>query len=984
MGLFTPNTFENVFRLCVSWLCSINHSLGNLVESLLYTEEVRCSPVGYDVASHLHMSACELHVVPNWWFSLIGSTVAVLVLVVIDLKRMPSDSVIGNARLSWLLSWLITFSPQPFFHACTLRSLFAKSPIVRSAPARNHSHPQSASLRNDGVHFMDLFAKSVGLRAYYLQRSAADVRAGRAGCRSYHWAKDVSVESSEFSPAPDDLICISDVDMYLDMPHLLANHAHTYLISTVQPSAVAATGGEYSFTFGADAQMVYDVAGGATYKHPVWNYATDILIARHRTLWSTTVTIYNVDRRQTDLHHQLVLLTCIRSICIPHIFFGLDTFLSGDRLRRLNPVVTLTRRVEPGQSSDVRQFLRLNVNTAKGLLRSTGKPGSYCVATIPADLDDTLSSMALTSTQPLSQASIRMTLEECDQSTATMLVEYHRYKSPVAADFVCPLSESVYAFQHAPSSKVDFEATLPVIPFMSPIVLGCYVPVRSVTNDEAAVKGRIVDVASTAELTPTMVRAMDIFLQLLIPDNLVGKLHPVDIDEVFARQKRPTQQQILQNAAQSTRLASDEPIRTFQKSEAYGKITDPRIISTIPGVQKLHYSSYLYAAADAVKVVPCYAFGKTPLAVAERVAAICSRAKTIVKTDLSRCDGRISAAARAFESAFMMRLFAQRHHQNLAELMATQKNQIAYTHFGVKYDTGNARASGSPETALFNTLLNMLMAFDTLLRMGFSPEEAWALLGVFGGDDGLSSDMDTDLYIKVCKDYGQILEAEVVRRGQEGVEFLARLYGPEVWHGSPDSMCDVARQLSKLHVTTSLPKNVTALQKLGEKLLAFSYTDENTPIIGQLVRSVRAHHPDIFPRKLSDDVLRGVAYAHASEGPDQYPNKDTGWMLECVKRQMPTFNFERFDKWLATLDNPEQLLRPPLCASAESHHSSKSSVIVNGELLGSRPREQIPRVKAKLSPEDYETKKRQSKEMPCPYAGKCRHLASGKCWYKHA
>ena len=174
-------------------------------------------------------------------------------------------------------------------------------------------------------------------------------------------------------------------------------------------------------------------------------------------------------------------------------------------------------------------------------------------------------------------------------------------------------------------------------------------------------------------------------------------------------------------------------------------MTDPRAISQIEGPVKLAYSQFIYALSDALKGFEWYAFGKTPRKIAERIAQLCFRAESHAdNTDYSRQDGRVNEVVRLFERMLMLALFHPSFHVEMLKLMRSQTGLRARTTFGVKYDTGYARASGSPETSAFNTILNAFIAY-LAFRMTrvdgryLKPEEAWARLGIYGGDDSLTT-----------------------------------------------------------------------------------------------------------------------------------------------------------------------------------------------------------------------------------------------------
>jgi hypothetical protein len=949
----------------------VNHWFAALLHWLIFLViEERCSdPSWYYIVLGVG-SECEYYVridtlVACCYLGAFG----ILCYVYVLWKRMESP--VGNDRISLALSYLVSWSDQPRVPSQAVRSNFNKCPGVVNRQASDHTHGQSAKVRNDASSFMDLFARLIGMPAYFIQSSPADARHNRKGCRTYHWSKDLGTDFSAFVADPDNLNCIVDVDMYLDMPHLLSACPQTYLLSTFQPSSVAQSTGEYTFTFNSENEVIYKVSGGATYQHPVWNYASDTLLVKHSGWFFTDYTSYNVDKRQTDSHHQLVLLTPVRKISVPLI--TIDRWIGGNILKRL----CVVERVEE------REYLRMRVMTTTGMKISTGKPNALACATIFADQDDTLASLSRIGNTKLQPAQVKSTLDDCDGVIATILTEYHREESAVVPDVVYPVAQSVYRYQFYPMEySPDVKQTL--IPFMSPVAVGCYAPDSCKSNDKAFVQGRILDVKpADTEVSASMLAYMQEFIELLIPEEQVGSGHPVDLDTVYDKQARPSQRAILNSAALSARSSSKQPIQSFVKKEAYGSPNDPRGISTVPGVNKLNYSRFMYAFTEVLRATCWYAFALSPLAIATRVVEICMHALRVICTDLSRFDGRVSRILRMLEHMAMMRFFAKEYHAHLAELMATQKNQRAYTTYGVKYDTGESRASGSAETADFNSMDNAFMAYvdkrTTIVNGRFlSPQEAWDALGLYGGDDGLTADSNPEHYTNTCKGVGQVLTAEIYERGQFGVNFLARLYGPDVWHGAMDSMCDVKRQLTKFHATTCLPPSVTPIQKFAEKAVAFAFADRNTPIIGEMACCFLENFPDVVPEKLGAGNMRGVAsYSQLAPENVQYPNEDSGWMVDTVMKQMPTFDFEKFHKWLSGVAaNKELILRPPVCITLDITHVAKAKVVVDGDLVVPKQPE-----RPKLSPLEYADMRAAKALVPCSRGDKC--FGPSKCWFKH-
>ncbi len=869
------------------------------------------TPKDYAIAIELTLVFCITAVLVVLWY--------------LDLLYEP---VLGNSWGSWYINLLKRCVKQPFRDCANVRSTFLNTMKVGNPSlVKNHSHPKSARCRTMASRQCEVICANLGTTPYFFQQSRSDQRKKLDGCRTYFWGKDAVCAYSPWNPPVDSTYCMIDVDYYLDMPYLLASYPNHYMISSLQPSSVAYSGDEYQFTFNENNSIHYTVSGGATYDHQIWNYRPDIVVATTRSwtkLW-WYITAYNVDRRQLDPHHQLINLTPMYHVISP--FWSLSSYVGGNALERLKVAVG--------------EFARLDVLTPTGLIRSTAKLGSYAVASIPVEVDDSLSSVARMTNVPLTMAQVRTTTGVVDAASASALAEYHRTTTGVVPDLVCPAQHSVNRYQYYPD-EFDVTAKNKLIPFMSPFIPGCYSPDSCANNDKAAVQGRVVDVKAPEDLevTPFIQSCIDEFLSYLIPDKVKHTHYPVDLDYVYEKQNRPAQRALLHRAEIEVGNPSPAPVSTFQKAEAYQKAGEPRIISTIPEVDKLHYSSFTYAFNACLKATEWYAFGKTPLEIAMRVVTICvAAAACVLKTDFSRMDGRVSIILRMLERTAMLRYFHVTCHHRLVELMETQQNKRAVTSFGVKYKSGFARLSGSPETADFNSMDDAFIAYMGYRKMGKSPEDSYKMLGIFGGDDGLTADLDPKCHIKASESVGQLLEVEEVRRGEGGVQFLAREYSPDVWHGEPSSMCDIKRQLSKLHTTVHLPSKITPLHKFAVKLFSYSLTDLNTPVIGDLAALVVRRFPEfIISSEENLDIRKKVANYFSHMPKDvQFPNDNHGgWMDDVLLREIPTFNMLRFKEWIKQVEKGvADVLTPPLFADVlfTEHEPQKTDVVINGDIV---------------------------------------------------
>jgi len=433
------------------------------------------------------------------------------------------------------------------------------------------------------------------------------------------------------------------------------------------------------------------------------------------------------------------------------------------------------------------------------------------------------------------------------------------------------------------------------------------------------------------------------FLERYIPRP--HQLVPVTYDEVYERQGTPGQRALIE-ASDSFLHGAKRMLKFFIKVEAYAKPTDPRIISTYNTRDKVDFSTFTYAEAEHLKKQPWYLFGKTPCEIAERVAKICQGAKKhVVKSDMSRFDGHVSPALRAFEEMSIIRKFREAYHGQILDLVRATRDLHAVGTLGTAYSQGSARGSGSPDTSIRNSEDNAFAAFvgykSTLVDGAFmSDDMAYAMMerGGYGGDDGLTVDMDCAAYRKGCAALGLEIKCEPVLRGTMGVVVLSRCFGPDVWYGETNSCSDVGRLMSKFHTCGVLPPGVTAEQKLMEKVRSLACTDAETPIVGDLVRKAMQLGSGVE----LNGATSGLRSWFADEKlENRFLNYEAGWMHCSVDAAIPSFDFEVFSTWLNSCTTLSDLLTPPLCAVPKRAGPQAARVFVDSMIIDPAPVEAV-------------------------------------------
>jgi hypothetical protein len=180
-----------------------------------------------------------------------------------------------------------------------------------------------------------------------------------------------------------------------------------------------------------------------------------------------------------------------------------------------------------------------------------------------------------------------------------------------------------------------------------------------------------------------------------------------------------------------------------------------------------------------------------------------------------------------------------------------------------------------------------------------------------GGDDGLGANVNSAALVKAAKRIGFYLTVEKCTPGNKLLpQFLSRFYGPSVWHGVPDSCCDIRRQLSKFHLTANLV-GVSPTEKLIQKARAYVMTDAKTPLIGRLSMKILA-----LANLVPDDIpydKRIASWWSKYDRTVQYPQEDYEWMDDVVQTQLPMIDQGMFNDAIDGARTLDDVLRFPQC-----------------------------------------------------------------------
>ena len=179
----------------------------------------------------------------------------------------------------------------------------------------------------------------------------------------------------------------------------------------------------------------------------------------------------------------------------------------------------------------------------------------------------------------------------------------------------------------------------------------------------------------------------------------------------------------------------------------------------------------------------------------------------------------------------------------------------------------------------------------------YDPSEAYASLGMYGGDDGalcVPDGFDIGRYEYAAQLLGQKIEITQV---VGPLCFLGRFFG-ELRSGSTNSCADIRRQMVKFHLTTD--SKVDSRQKFVEKAYAYSVLDANTPLLGLLgskaVRMLGKHGLHVLPDHM-DGTMSWNARLVLVNQEAPYTNYSAEWMWELVVSQLDGFDYKAFKWW---------------------------------------------------------------------------------------
>lgn len=695
--------------------------------------------------------------------------------------------------------------------------------LVPVGMPKTHSHRNSAANRTTSSFAIDNLIENSGGSVYTVSMSARDQ--DKPGERLIYSLRDIGQPLRHDAILQNSVFKFVDVDYHADM-HYYLRFGKPALLYTFSPAEAGGSYDEYVFSIKDDV-VTYQVDGGATYIHKLWDYNHDfITVPTFTGVWVYAVEQY---RLEPDKNRRIVGLFPTSFVPYP-----VALLMPRNDLKRL--------KMSNGSLNTIVNHVdgKLHVSiSASGVPKSVTLPYDLYQAILVrlresswkniSDVERYLSQHKSASPS-IDAALLFSATKDADPTVSTTVqvvgTSFRENEKANHYQTMAPLvteDGKEYARKVSPPAVIEGEACCPV---------------ESFNNDNACVKGRILDVRNDKEPSSRFHKYADEFVHALIPEPNLGI--PVSNAEVWEEQSRPSQRTRSEQARNW--MGSDHfTVESFQKREPYVKPNDPRNISTCPTDHTIRLGAFNYGfKRQVMKTMGWYLPGLTPSEICQSVRRLADNSPDGIKeTDQSRYDGRFSKFLRMVQDRCYLRWVSLDHLQELKSLLEREHLASARTKFGVKYNTGYSRLSGSSITTDGNTLGNAFYNYCCCREAGLSIEQSLDAEGVYYGccgDDGVVNGVIPDsILLAVADELGLVIKL-INHKKHEPVGLLGRIF-VDPWT-TTTTVQDPVRTLGKIHMSMSSEHNMPAHVAAYYKACSYLITDRLTPIIGSYCKCV--------------------------------------------------------------------------------------------------------------------------------------------------
>jgi hypothetical protein len=632
-----------------------------------------------------------------------------------------------------------------------------------------------------------------------------------------------------------------DVDYYADMPRWMHLWKPMCLYS-LYPTQLAYSGKEFAYAISGGV-LEYSVAGGAEYRHKLWDYHGDTATSID---FDGNLLVYDVEQRTVngDEQHRLIWLLPKARITDPLWRYAALGWQDGLLKRREFDAAGTQMLWEP-----ISDTISLAVSGIPYSVEMAGKLyQSIKIRMANKDAAPYVSDVE----RMLKEAKHPNATRDAPFVFASLGQEIRMKKSVIKTSafptHYLPLADGSLATEDP--KNPGGVCTTPLT--SSPALFAA----KGVNADIVCVEERLNKVKNRVAFGPHHKRYANEFVRLLVPEHLAGTGVPLSHAEVRKRQDKKLQVARFDRVASTMSLDAENTIKAFIKTEPYPSAKAPRNISTMSTETTIISSSYSLPFADILKLAPWYCPGKKPREIIARLDVVMRMdpAEDIEEGDYGFLDGTQSHDLEGVHRAAINRWLGEEHRGGYHKVRKQIYKNSAITTTGYRYYPEWSVRSGSSITSQVGTVDNAFVVYCALREMGYNTNEAWSRIGAIFGDDSVNANFRGDFretVERVAKELGLLYKSNLRVRG-DPIQFLGRYFVDPMT--SFDSFADPMRTIGKLHLSAN--KNVTPAQAATNKAIGYNTTDALTPIIGTWAKRVMAITRLKFKSPLGEEQYR--------------------------------------------------------------------------------------------------------------------------------
>nr|WPR16578.1 MAG: RNA-dependent RNA polymerase [Arthropod nodavirus 2] len=756
---------------------------------------------------------------------------------------------------------------------------------VRSS---DNGHPISGAVRDVARELIVAAIDSIGATKFEISPAGHTLDEGRR-IHQHYAIGDLHASVAADEPQSTDVIACIDVDYYLRDPNKIFGYINPVILHTFQPIAVSGMDGDSPFRI-IDDYVHYDVSGGASWRHKVWDWARfgEFLEfpCQSTGLLGWLLGFLGIKKYvYQKVHHARPWKECPHRALVwllPQYTAWQISWLPSDLRARKLQRTHYADDSKPGWNT-------LVYVTPLGLRINFGRSGEDASMDMEKDNFDIL--MGLQSAQSVTSRLLGMGYNKPQQ--LAIVGQYFRGASVNLADHV-RLARPATVQVHWPASFEVEEGESSARSYSNPVVTdeNLMPMIKRWECLSDSLERRVTFVSNSVEPPMRYNRLAEEFIRLMVPDPGIG--HPMTLEDAAAELSKPSQVLAVANVWETVDMDHRRMIESFVKNEPTMK--NGRIISSFADARfLLKFSTYTLPFRNRVLHSELnrhwFCPGLTPGEITAKVMEYVGSVFQPAEGDYSNLDGSISLwLQRRVMNAVYLRYYHPAYRKDLTKYTDMMVDCPARAkRFGFRYEAGVGVKSGSPTTCDLNTVANAFVMYCAVRRVfpELSPEQAYQHIGLSFGDDSLFDSAFSASWNKVATDLGLTLKVEKFKP-DHGVTFLARVF-PDPWT-TPTSFQDPLRTWRKLHLTSRDP-TVPLADAVCDRLEGYLTTDRLTPITSTYASAMLRHYLPQTTRQRAErkDRLREVPYWLTQGGAWPQRPQDVSLMSACIasRLQMP-------------------------------------------------------------------------------------------------